>query len=66
MILILFILFNPFTTGKIEKLDFWDSILQTLKINHWRTTYAKSINLDIIKKLINVYSHRFGDLTVRR
>ena len=38
---------NPFSTGNIEKLDFWDiTILQTL------TTNAKFINLHTIRKLI--------------
>ena len=40
--------FNPFITGKIEKLDFWDA---NKNINP-RTTRAKSINLHTIRKLI--------------
>ena len=45
--------FNPFITGKIEKLDFEMPIIQqTLNINNSRTTRAKSINLHTIRKLI--------------
>ena len=50
---IFLILFDPFSTGKIEKLDFWDSSNSiTLNINNYRTTSEKSINLDVIRKLI--------------
>ena len=46
-------------------------------MNNWRTTSAKSINVDIIRKVIeyslknvfwegNLYSHRFRDIAVRR
>ena len=50
---IFLILLDPFSTGKIEKLDFWDSSNSiTLNINNYRTTSEKSINLDVIRKLI--------------
>ena len=50
---IFLILLDPFSTGKIEKLDFWDSSnFITLNINNYRTTSEKSINLDVIRKLI--------------
>ena len=54
--LFIFILLNPFSPGKIEKLE--KSIFDILKfvsnlnINKWRTTSANSINLSIIRKLI--------------
>ena len=46
---------NPSSTGKIEKKNSTFEVLiipQTLNINKQRTTSAKSINLDIFKKLI--------------
>ena len=45
---------NLFSTGKIEKLDFWvfPIITQTSNINSLRTTSAKSINLNNIRKII--------------
>ena len=47
-----------FETGKIEKSNFWDlKTLKTLKINNWRTTIVKSIDLGIIRKL-NEYSFK--------
>ena len=44
---------NSFITGKIEKPDFEMPIIpQTVNINNQRTTRVKSINLEIIRKLI--------------
>ena len=42
---------NPFSIGKMEKLDFWDANNST-NINNLRTTNAKPINLRTIRKLI--------------
>ena len=46
--------FNPFSTGKIENLDFKIPIIPhtSKNINKQKTTSANSINLDIIRKLI--------------
>ena len=75
---IFLILFDPFSTGKTEKLDFWDSSNSTtLNISNYRTTSVKSINLDVIRKPIeyslkmffceaNFYSYRFRDIAVQR
>ena len=69
--LFFFILFNPFSAGKIERSHFDMQIIpQTININNLRATNAKSINLHTIRKLIedslknlickaNVYSYRF-------
>ena len=45
-------MFNPFNTGKIEKIFEMSIIPQTLNISNLRTTSAKSINLHTIRKLI--------------
>ena len=70
-------LIKPSSTGKLKNSIFEIPIIpQTLNINNQRTTSAESINLDIIKKLIeyslknvffecNVYSYRFRDIAVR-
>ena len=49
-------LINPFSAGKIEKLDFERTIIpQTLNINNLRTTSAKSINLHTIRKAYLIF-----------
>ena len=56
-------LLNHFSTGKIKKLYFWDSMIpQILNISNWRTTNAKFINLHIIRKLIE---HSLKQVTVK-
>ena len=48
--------FNPFSTGKIEKLDFEMPIItQILDINNLRTASAISINLHTIRKLVEYF-----------
>ena len=47
------ILFDPSVPKKMKNTIFEiPIILRTLNTNSWRTTSAKSINLDIIRKLI--------------
>ena len=49
-----FILFNLFSTGKIEKLVFeMPIILQTLNINNLRTTNANSNSLHTLRSVID-------------
>ena len=47
---------NPFSTGKLKNSIFEIPIIPTsLNINNWTTTSAKSINLHIIRKLIEYF-----------
>ena len=52
-LLIFFFLLNTFSTGKVEKLDFWDfSNSKNFKHQQLENPNAKSITLDLIRKLI--------------
>ena len=70
-----FILFNSFSSGKIQKLDFWDSDnsanFKHRKIeNHKREVYQPGYHQKTYRILVfwqnNVYSHRFRDIHVRK
>ena len=52
-LLIFFFLLNTFSTGKVEKLDLWDfSNSKNFKHQQLENPNAKSITLDLIRKLI--------------